>query len=104
MKAVLVKASSPGWEKSFNSLEEVFKEFSKHICGSCLLTESEYKRIVDTNPDAPSDIVGYTMQEAWEDGCHDAVPDDWTEWPAWSKIQLLQSTPCGCEFEFYVED
>lgn len=104
MKSVLVKCSSPGWKKSFESLEECFQEFSKYVCKSCLITESEWKEIVDKEPSAPSDIIGYTMQEAWEDGCHEAIPDDWTEWPTWSKIQLLQGTPCGLEFEFYVED
>lgn len=104
MKAVLIKASSPGWKKSFDTLGESFQELSKYVCGSCLLTESAYKRIVDSNPEAPSDTVGYTMGQAWEDGCHDAIPDDWTEWPTWSKIQLLLGTPCGLEFDFYVED
>ena len=104
MKAVLVKCSSSGWEKSFDTLEECFSEFRQHICSSCLITESEYESAVETHPDAPSDVVGYTMKQAWEEGLHDAVPDDWTEWPTWSKIQLLLGTPCGCEFDFYVED
>lgn len=100
MKSILIKTSSPGWKKSFDTTEEAFQELSKYVCSSCLLTESEYKRIVDTNPDAPSDIVGYTVQEAWEDGCHDAIPDDWIKWPTWAKIQLLLGTSCGLEFDF----
>ena len=101
MKAILIKCSSPGWKKEFDTLEECFQELSKYVCKSCLLTESEYKEI---DPNAPSDIVGMTMKETWEEGYHEALPDDWTEWPAWSKIQILLGTPCGTEYEFYVED
>ena len=104
MKAILVKVSSPGWKKEFDSLAELFTEYEKHICKSCTTTESEYLELLKESPTGPSTVVGMTMQEEYDNELADYVPDDWKEWPTWSKIQLLDGTSCGCEFDFYVED
>jgi hypothetical protein len=35
----LMKVSHPGWEKDFNTEQEVANELSKYVCRSCKLAE-----------------------------------------------------------------
>jgi hypothetical protein len=35
MTYTLTKLSAPGWEKTFNTWEEVEKEFAPHVCREC---------------------------------------------------------------------
>lgn len=72
----LIKASSPGWEKEFSTIEEARVELLKHICGSCLAGELRY---VDTSQE---DGFGVETREP---------PDQ-------DDIHSLLGTSCGCEY------
>lgn len=75
---LLIKASSPGWEKEYATKDEARAELLRHICKSCLTGRQE--------------VVG-------EGGVIEieAEPP-----PNQSDIHSLLDTPCGCEF--WLED
>ena len=70
---VLIKASEPGWEKEFPTIEDARIELLKHICAACLAGEL--------------DEIGITTGITITD-----YP------PNQNDIIDLLCTPCGCEF------
>lgn len=75
----LFKLSAPGWEKEFETKEELRVELFKHICGICVNGEKVY--------DDTGDVV-------WESQSVDEH----------SSINDLLCTPCGCEFDVELEN
>jgi hypothetical protein len=69
---ILVKYSYPGWEKHFETMDELVTELRSHICGSCLSGNSEFSEVVDT------EYNGIIYE------CRD--------------VGTLLSTSCGCEY------
>ena len=68
---ILIKRSSPGWEKEFQTEEELKTELYSWICAGCKAgCYEEYDGIV-----------------------HEESPIDWT-----SSLDEMLSTACGCEF------
>jgi hypothetical protein len=70
----LIKASAPGWEKKFASVEDARVELLMRICKSCLTGEQEYVGAGGTTVIRPR-----------------PAPDP-------NDIHDLLGTPCGCEF------
>jgi len=77
MPVKLIKASSPGWEKDFPTIEDARQELLKHICGACR-AGGEWEDIDDQGR-----TVGIINAEN--------PPDQ-------SDIHALLGTPCGCEY------
>jgi len=85
VSVLLVKYSSPGWEKPFSSEFEAVSELRKHICESCLIGPQQYvgeggKIIDDGLDDTPVDVI------------HDGVRFECRD-PG-----ILLGTACGCEY------
>lgn len=70
----LIKCSAPGWEKEFDTEEELVAELQNYVCHGCM--------------------VGYDMIVG-DDGELEEVP---TEPIDINSVDELLSTPCGCEF------
>jgi hypothetical protein len=70
----LFKLSAPGWEKEFQTKDELHKELFKHICGICQEGDKAYNNegelIYESSP----------VNES-------------------SSIDELLCTACGCEFD-----
>lgn len=78
MTVLLIKASSPGWEKTFATTDEARVELLRHICAACL-AGGEWETI-DENGITSGIIPG-------------AEPP-----PDQNDIRALLSTRCGCEY------
>lgn len=88
---VLEKYSSPGWEKSFETQEELINHLRSHICKTCL--------------------SGYHIYLG-EDG-EEIEEDNWSSFPVdveydgvfypCRDIQTLLSTACGCEYGVQID-
>lgn len=81
----LIKYSSPGWEKTFGTNEELIAELRSHICHSCRFGEKEYYKededlglYVDNDPVVDIEYNGIIYE----------CKDIWT----------LLGTACGCEY------
>lgn len=85
MTYLLEKYSSPGWEKSYSSKDELIDELRNHICSSCLV--------------GPSLWVG-EGGELYEDDTYDKPVDVQYDgkWFYCRDIGTLLNTSCGCEY------
>jgi hypothetical protein len=73
---ILIKISSHGWEKEFQTENELKEELYRHLCGHCKDGHKE-------------EFEGELFYE------QDPIDSD-------SSLDEMLSTSCGCEF--YVED
>lgn len=76
----LVKASLPGWEKRFETVEAARVELLKHICAACL--------------------AGGEWECFDENGITTGIINAENP-PDQNDINALLGTPCGCEFWLY---
>lgn len=85
---MLIKASSPGWEKVYTSKDELVDELRSHICGSCRKGQAIY-------------IGDGGVPIVYED---DAVVDTEYDGKVYEcrDINTLLGTACG--MEFWVEE
>lgn len=74
---LLIKASSPGWEKQFKTVERARVELLKHICKACL--------------------IGGEWEDFDEKGITRGIIHI-EKAPNQSDIYELLGTPCGAEF------
>lgn len=103
IKITLTKLSSKGFSKSYYNLEECFEDLDKYICKSCIITESDVKKMYpDINFEDEDSDTDYS-QEYWVNW-HDSFPDDWEERNTYWKITRLLGTACGSEFMVELED
>lgn len=70
----LIKLSMPGWEKEFETDDDLKKELYSHICNMCRTGEKIY--------DEDGELI-------WHSDPVDEL----------SSIDELLCTPCGCEYE-----
>lgn len=101
IKITLTKLFSKGFSKSYYSLEECFEELDKYICKSCIITESDVKKMY---PDIDFEEEDANQYEEYWDLWNDSFPDDWYERDIYWKIIRLLGTPCGAEFMVELED
>ena len=81
----LIKLSAPGWEKEFDTEEELKAELFSHICGACCEGEIIKK---EDNPEA-------------------GMEKDYVLWSPVNKdspISDMLWTACGCEYCVEDED
>lgn len=74
----LIKMSSPGWEKTFDTERELKAELFKHICKECCMGELAY-----VDPSSPTGTSAYLTTPVDEN----------------SSIGDMLGTACGCEFD-----
>lgn len=74
MKLTLIKLSAPGWEKEFDTKDELRKELYSHICQTCRDGDKAY------------DSDGNLVYE--DEPVHER-----------SSIGEMLFSPCGCEFD-----
>lgn len=89
---VLEKMSTPGWEFRSDCIEHIYAQLDTHVCGSCKMTEEEY-RTATKQVDAEYD-------DEWG---HFSKPETFSQWSDLEKVEWLLGTPCGCEFDFEEE-
>ena len=88
---VLEKMSVPDWTFKSNHIEHIFWLLNHCVCGSCTITEEEYKKAT------------LTVDAEYDDYRDDFKPETYDQWSMQEKIDWLLGTACGCEFDFYDE-
>ena len=90
---VLEKVLTPAlWEFRSFYIEHIYSQLDANICGSCKLTEAEYR--------AATEQVDAEYEEGW----HNFKPETFSQWGLEEKISWLLGTSCGWEFVLDEED
>ena len=74
----LSKDSAPGWDKEFETIEDLRSELEKHVCKSCWTHST-----LENDADLDLGII---------------YIDEYEKMSELDKIAALLWTPCGCEF------
>ena len=87
----LIKASSPSFEREYNSLIELCNDFERNICSQCKMNQSQMREYFEQNPSGNPKWID-------EEEISMAIPNDYISLTTIDKLSHLISTPCGCEF------
>lgn len=98
IKINVIKASVPGFTKTFDSVEATAQELDKNICSGCKVTREELRETYDIEK------MSEEARYEFEVDLDEAFPSDWKRCGPWVRINLLMGTPCGCEFDIEVYD
>jgi len=98
IKIDIIKASVPGFTKTFDSVEDAAQELDGNVCSGCKTTKGEL--LSTYSPDKMSEEA----LNDFEIDLDESLPNDWKEYSAWDRIRVLLGTACGCEFDIEAYD
>lgn len=91
----LIKCSSPSWEESRNTIEEIHTLLDLCVCNDCKINTFDEMKKSFENSEYVESFTDEDVQDALDLG---SVSKEYDSMDTRGKVNELLSTSCGCEF------